>query len=150
MNDLIISFSEDLSAASIEAMNEISRRIFRWVCFTMNESGHVPHVYKCKDDSLEFVIRKVNGNKMKMRWDLQRRMVSLANYVFRVKQNHWPLRVVEDIVGDQYMTYFVINAKGKWLHVDESVVDTNEEDLTTENHSGLDHQELHQELNLHG
>lgn len=103
-----LSLDDSLTKDHVEKLNPAAKEIFQWMAYSLNLGGYVPHVYECNEGEVFFVLRRIKGNKMLMRWDVQRKLVAIANYLFRVKQNYWPVKVIEDVSEGKNYTYFVI------------------------------------------
>ena len=129
MQDLIISYSEEFGPKNVEKMNKTAKKIFNWLCYTLNCAGYVPHIFECTPNEMRFTLRKVNGTKVRLRFDVQVKLVSIANYFFRVTQNNWPVRIEEDMVGGEYLHSYTIKVIGK----ERSIFETYEDSLKKKN-----------------
>lgn len=138
MRDLKISFDNEINPEDLEKMNKDPKRIFEWICFTLNQAGYVPHIYEIDRKSMKFVMRKISGTKVNVRFDIQMKIVSLANFLFRVKQQNWPVVVTQDIQNCQYLSFWRINVTGEARDIMEEFDASNpfvvSEELTTLSH----------------
>lgn len=113
MKNLKISFDSEIDPKYLHSMSKDTIRIFEWVCGTLNVAGYVPHIYEADHKSMKFVLRKFEGAKVNIRFDIQMKIVSLANYIFKVKQQTWPVVVTQDIQDCQLMSFWRINVTGE-------------------------------------
>ncbi len=149
MQELQISFHEDVNPEDMEFLDNTAKRMFEWVCFTMNQGGYVPHIYELDKKSLRFVIRKISGVRCNLSFQTQIKIASIANMMFRVKQKTWPIALMRDTVEGKFLEFWRINVTGEkrsnmeLIHEtdsdDELFVDVSEDDVTTLSHLELDH-----------
>lgn len=109
----IITYGDDSIKDGLEKVNPDAIKIFQWFTYTLNMAGHVPHIYETDEQGVTFLIRKMKGTKINIRWDLKLKMVSLANFIFRSNQKTWPIKVLTDIQGGEYINYFAIKLSEK-------------------------------------
>jgi hypothetical protein len=125
MKDLQISFDSEINPEDMNLLNNMSKRIFEWVCFTMNIGGYVPHIYEMDKNSIRFVIRRLAGTRCTLSFQAQIKIASIANMMFRVKQKTWPIAIMRDIAEGKYLEFWRINVTGETRKVTE---DINEDD----------------------
>jgi len=131
MIDITVSFNEDVDPSSLEQMNKLPKKIFEWVCYTMNQGGYVPHIYEIDSKSLRFVIRTVAGTKTKLSFQNQIKIASVANHLFKVKQRVWPIAIMRDLCGNQFLDFWKITVTGEPRGVEDHI-DREDDDLFEE------------------
>lgn len=146
MNNLEIDFAAHTSLEQLLKMNKKALRIFDWICSTLNAAGHVPYIYECEANYMEFLIKKKPGSKISLRWDMQMKIVSFANYMFRIKQKEWPVRLTEDVRENKFIKFFSIKVPEKpdpTFEIQEDLYDDSEH---TDEHSQQSHEAKSDEL----
>src|SRR4051812_2463067 len=105
MRDLNISFDSEINPDELEKINKTALKVFHWLCLTFNNIGFIPHIYELSHNSMKFVLRKIAGTKMVLKYDHEIKIASLANFMFRVRQSNWPVVVARDIVEGKYFDF---------------------------------------------
>lgn len=106
-----LSYDDSVTPEMLDRVNKTTKEIFQYVAYSLNIGGYVPHVYEVGADQIVFVNRRMHGTRANLRWDIERKLVSLVNYFFRVKQNYWPVKIVEDVANGKFYTYIVIKTE---------------------------------------
>jgi hypothetical protein len=133
-DSLIISFAEEYSKDNIVNFHPVGKRIFNWLCYTLNEAGYVPHIFECTNNEMIFVLRRISGSKKEISFHFNVKMVMFANNIFRINQPMWPVRCYDDTMGGKHITCYKITCTGKERPInktyEESVAEDKSEDVS--------------------
>lgn len=125
MNNTYTFADEEVAMIYATELNEDAKRVFDWVCYTLNCAGYVPLIFRGTDTEISFFMRKIKGARLTFRYHDYQKLVFWTNFLFKVQQKHWPLKLVEDIMGGsrvEYMTLSVTNELTPNVHENEEMV----------------------------